>query len=106
MTWRRREARGAMRSGVDPDAPCRLLRPLRNHDLEHAVAARCTDAFGVGGIGQREAAMEQTARALGARQLAGLLGALFLALTLDRQYPLVHVDFDVVRVHTRNVGQD
>src|SRR5579863_9921617 len=42
----------------DFDAARRGLRLLRNRNLEHAVLARCGDAFRVGAIRQRETALE------------------------------------------------
>ncbi len=64
------------------------------------------DAFGVGAVRQREAAIERAVRALDARQLAVLLGCLGLALALDRKDALLHRDLDVLRIDTGNVGED
>src|SRR5690606_33062270 len=99
---------GAPRSvrGLHPDLdPARrALRPLRDHDLQHAVAARGDNAIGIGAVGQREAAVEHAVVALHAREVLGLGLRLALALALDREDTLVHLHLDVLRVDTRQVG--
>src|SRR6185503_241501 len=64
------------------------------------------DAFGVGAVRQREAAIERAVRALDARQLAVLGGVLGLALALDREDALFHRDLDVLRIDAGNVRED
>src|SRR5678816_2210521 len=93
------------RSVLDFDAPRRGFRLLRNRNLEHTVLAAGADAFGVGGVGQREAPVERTVRALDARELAVLLFAFSLAFAFDRENSVVHVYFDVGRIHTGNIGE-
>src|SRR3954453_11594192 len=95
-----------MPGSVDADPARRDLGTLRNRNLEHAVLAGRLDAVRIGDVRQREATVEQTMRALDARQLAVLLANLGLALALDRENALLHRHFNVLRIDAGNVSED
>src|SRR6478609_1868992 len=88
---------------LDIDPARRSLGALRDADLQHAVLAAGLDAVRVGAVGQREAAIEHAVRALVARPAFAFGLGFALALALDRQHALVHVDFDRRRIDARQV---
>ena len=81
-------ARVRPRSGrLHLDALRLHLRLLRNAHLEHAVGLLRGDAFGLRGLGQREAAEERAGHALDALIALAVRSALGLALALDVSTP-------------------
>src|SRR5690606_40371844 len=94
---------GVRRRRPDLDARRGRFRALRDHDPQHAVAAGGGDAVRIGAVGEREAAMEAAVHALDARVALGLRPGLGPAFTLDGEHALVHLDFDVLRVHAGDV---
>src|SRR5690242_10880012 len=88
----------------DLDLARRGFRPLRDGDLQHAVLAGGADAFRVGAVGQRKAAMEHAMRTLDAGEVALGFGVFGLALAADGQDALVHVDLDILGIHAGDVG--
>src|SRR5690606_37752643 len=100
-----RPGRGLPRS-FDGDPARRAFRTLRNGDLQLAVPSGGTDAIGIGGVGQREAAVEDATGTLKAGVALGLLARFGPALAPDAQHTLVHRHLDVLGVHAGDVRQD
>src|SRR5678815_5087783 len=78
----------------DLDATRLCLRLLRNGHFDDAVAARRMHARCVDGIGQREAPVEATVRALDAAALHVLARRVLDALAAEAQHALVQRDLD------------
>src|SRR5579885_1182943 len=91
---------------LDLDLARRGFRLLRDRDFQYAVLALGGDAFRIGAVGQREAAMEHAARTLDARVVALVHRALALALATDGEDALVHVHFDVLGIDAGDVRLD
>src|SRR6185437_4306302 len=92
---------------LDGDASRLDLGVLRNGDFQHAVGLLRRDGLSVGALRQSEAAEEGTARALDAL-VAVLVGLLLLraALAADSQHAILGGDVDVLRLNSRDVGED
>src|SRR6056297_48689 len=89
---------------VDADPPRHDALVLGNHDFEHAVVALGGNAFGVGGVGQREAAEEAAGHALDAAIALAVFLAAVRAAARNGQHAVLHGDLDVVRLDARDVG--
>src|SRR5882757_8036150 len=92
-------------SAVDRDPAGLYRRGLRNRHFEHTVGLLRFDRFGVGTLGQREAAEECTRDALDA--LITILGLALLgaALTTDSQHAVLGGDVDVLRLNAGYIGE-
>ncbi len=87
------------------DAAWRALRTLGDHDFQNAIPAMRLDAFRIGAVRQREAAMEAAIAALDTRIPIGVLGAFAAALALDGEDALLHRHFDVAGVDAGEIGE-
>src|SRR5690606_26257914 len=103
--WSRRRS-GLLVAVAHFDPPGGGLGPLRDHDLQHAIAPGGGNAVRIGAVGQREPAVEAAVAALHAREALLLLDHLVPALALDGQDALVHEHPDLARVDARQVGID
>src|SRR5207253_6828940 len=99
MLARRRDLAGPRGLDLHLDLPRLGLRPLRQHEPQHAVPALGRDVLGVHRAGQREAAAEGAVGALDPVVAFALLGLLQLALAANRQLVRLDLDVDILRVH-------
>src|ERR1700754_126858 len=70
------------------------------------MGTRGGDPVGIGALRPREAALERPGHTLDAAELALGLAGERLALALDAEHVLFHLDLDLGQVHARHIGQD